>query len=138
MLHLPSARHFTVGVKRLVKLSATRHFLPAPEPHGGVKMSDQEITCAECGAKFEFSEKEQQYYRERNLSQPKRCKPCRDARRASFGGGDMSAAPARQRFEITCDKCGKHDSVPFKPQEGRAVLCSACFSASRTNKRFEV
>jgi CxxC-x17-CxxC domain-containing protein len=92
-------------------------------------MPDIDITCADCGATFAFTEREQQYYSERGLSQPKRCRPCRDARRASFAG---SRGGDRPRFEIVCDQCGKTDTVPFKPQTGRPVLCGECFSASRS------
>lgn len=95
-------------------------------------MPDLDITCAECGTPFPFTEREQEYYGERNLSQPKRCKACRDARRANFGGASRGGGGGdRQRFEITCDQCGKTDSVPFKPSSGRPVLCGECFSASR-------
>ena len=102
-------------------------------------MPDFEITCAECGATFPFTEREQEYYRERGLSHPKRCKPCRDARRANFGGarqgGGGGGGAERERFEIVCDQCGKTDTVPFKPQPGRPVLCGACFTASRAQNR---
>lgn len=97
-------------------------------------MPDVDITCAECGEAFPFTEREQEYYQERNLSQPKRCKTCRDARRQNFGGargGGGGGGGERQRFEITCDQCGKTDTVPFKPSTGRPVLCGECFSASR-------
>jgi CxxC-x17-CxxC domain-containing protein len=106
------------------------HFTLVEKP----RMPDLEITCSECGAPFMFTEREQEYYRERNLTHPKRCKPCRDARRANFGGSKGQGGE-RQRFEITCDQCGKHDSVPFKPSSGRPVLCSDCFSASRAQQR---
>ena len=96
-------------------------------------MPDLEITCSECNTAFTFTEREQEYYRERNLTHPKRCKPCRDARRANFGGS-RGAGGERQRFEITCDQCGKADSVPFKPSTGRPVLCSDCFSANRATQ----
>ncbi len=101
-------------------------------------MPDLEITCAECGTAFPFTEREQDYYRERGLSHPKRCKPCRDARRSNFGGPQRSGGGGggeRERFEIVCDQCGKTDTVPFKPQEGRPILCSDCFSASRAQNR---
>jgi len=97
-------------------------------------MPDLEITCAECNTPFQFSEREQEYYRERNLTHPKRCKPCRDARRQNFGGS-RGPGGERQRFEITCDQCGKTDSVPFKPSTGRPVLCGDCFSANRAAQR---
>jgi CxxC-x17-CxxC domain-containing protein len=98
-------------------------------------MPDLEINCAECGDTFPFGEREQDYYRERGLSNPKRCKPCRDARRSNFGGARQEGATEREKFEITCDQCGKPDSVPFKPAAGRPVLCSRCFSASRAQNR---
>ena len=102
---------------------------------GETAMPDLEITCSECSTPFMFTEREQEYYRERNLTHPKRCKPCRDARRANFGGAKGQGGGERQRFEITCDQCGKNDSVPFKPSTGRPVLCSDCFSASRAQQR---
>jgi len=96
-------------------------------------MPDLEITCTECGETFPFLEREQDYFRERGLSNPKRCKPCRDARRQNFSGS-REGGSERERFEIVCDQCGKTDNVPFKPQAGRAVLCSNCFAASRANR----
>lgn len=42
--------------------------------------------------------------------------------------------PARIRVEAVCDGCGIDIVVPFKPIEGRAVLCRDCLSAKRTKK----
>ncbi|MDE2027883.1 MAG: hypothetical protein KGK03_06565 [Candidatus Omnitrophica bacterium] len=33
--------------------------------------------------------------------------------------------------KITCADCGKEDSLPFKPAEGRPVYCKECFSLRR-------
>ncbi len=51
-------------------------------------MSDQQITCSECGGVFVFTEAEQQFYETKQLAAPpKRCKSCRQARRAAREGG---------------------------------------------------
>src|SRR2546423_15626277 len=88
-------------------------------------------TCSEGGTPFPFTGREQDFYREKSLRGPRRCKACRDAGRGNFCGGGGGGGE-RQRFEITCDKCGKQDSVPFKPSSGRAVLCGECFGAMRS------
>ncbi len=90
---------------------------------------DQQITCRDCGATFEFTEGEQAFYAERNLSSPQRCKPCRDAKRAA--GGGAAKGGARQLFDAVCSTCGQNCQVPFQPREGRPVLCRTCFTNSR-------
>jgi CxxC-x17-CxxC domain-containing protein len=103
-------------------------------------MPDRTITCADCGADFLFSERDQSFYAERGLSEPKRCKPCRDQRKArrtegsDFGNRSSSGSRGggeRQRFQIVCQQCGKEDTVPFRPSGNRPVLCGDCFSAGR-------
>lgn len=37
-------------------------------------------------------------------------------------GGD------RQMFSATCDQCGERCQVPFRPTNGKPVLCSNCFA----------
>lgn len=50
---------------------------------------DKSITCVDCGAEFTFSADEQQRFAERGFTnEPKRCKTCRDARKAQQGGGN--------------------------------------------------
>ena len=47
---------------------------------------DKTLVCKECGAEFVFTAGEQDFYKERELkSEPQRCKPCRDAKKAKFG-----------------------------------------------------
>ena len=45
---------------------------------------DKEIACKDCGKTFVFTVEEQQFYKERHLSEPKRCKECAKARRKFF------------------------------------------------------
>lgn len=37
----------------------------------------------------------------------------------------------RQMHKAICSKCGKECEVPFKPTEGRDVLCNDCFRRDR-------
>jgi len=58
-------------------------------------MSDQQISCSDCGDVFLFSDAEQAFYREKGLAAPpKRCKACRAARKAS---GPHAGAPGAGR-----------------------------------------
>jgi len=43
--------------------------------------NDLTIGCAGCGTPFLFSEGEQAFFRDKELTPPKRCKPCREERR---------------------------------------------------------
>jgi len=43
---------------------------------------DKEINCPDCHQDFTFTEGEQRFYEEREYTPPKRCKPCRDQRKA--------------------------------------------------------
>ena len=45
---------------------------------------EKEITCKDCGKTFVFTVEEQQFYKDRHLSEPKRCKECAKARRKFF------------------------------------------------------
>jgi CxxC-x17-CxxC domain-containing protein len=115
---------------------------------------DKTIVCVDCGAEFTFTADEQQRFAERGFtSEPKRCKACRDARKASQGtsrpprtgggsyssgggyggggGGGRSFGGPRQMFPATCASCGQQTEVPFKPSGTRPVYCRACFSAQR-------
>ena len=44
-------------------------------------MSDKKIICPECGGEFTFTVGEQEWFLERNLTEPKYCSDCRKKRR---------------------------------------------------------
>jgi hypothetical protein len=48
-------------------------------------MGDKVITCADCGQSFTFSAGEQDFYQQKGMSEPKRCKECRAAKKAERG-----------------------------------------------------
>ncbi len=109
---------------------------------------DRTLTCADCGQEFVFTSSEQQFYQERGFSDPRRCRSCRAARKASMGSGDSSMGGGggysaggggggfrerrpREMFEATCSNCGKTAMVPFRPTSGKPVYCDDCFSRRR-------
>ncbi|NLA33102.1 MAG: cytochrome C551 [Mollicutes bacterium] len=47
-------------------------------------MEDKTLVCQVCGKDFVFTAGEQEFYKEKGLqSEPKRCKECRDKKKAS-------------------------------------------------------
>jgi len=103
-----------------------------------VSYQDKQLTCVECGNPFTFSADEQEFFASRGYTnEPKRCLPCRQARKSERYGGDSSygSRPRRQMFPAVCAQCGKETEVPFEPREGRPVYCSECFSKVRATRQ---
>ena len=98
--------------------------------------TDKSIMCVDCGAEFTFSSGEQEHYAQLGFTnEPKRCSPCRQAKKASRGddggAGRQSSGRPRQMFPVVCARCGKQTQVPFQPKEDRPVYCSDCFGGRR-------
>lgn len=49
-------------------------------------MPDQTIQCTDCKQSFPFTEKDQQFFKQKNFLPPKRCKSCRAKRKAEKEG----------------------------------------------------
>ena len=106
--------------------------------------SDKTLVCQDCNQEFVFSASEQQFYADRQFSEPRRCPTCRAARKAQrgdFGGGashgggggsrgGYSSGP-REMFSATCSSCGREAQVPFRPSGTKPVYCSDCFTSRR-------
>ena len=94
---------------------------------------EKQLVCADCGATFAFSAEEQEAFAARGYTNdPKRCLPCREARRTQrqgFGGrGDRGEyRTRRQMFPAVCAQCGIETQVPFEPRGDRPVYCSDCY-----------
>ncbi len=49
-------------------------------------MADKTITCKDCGAEFVFTEREQEFYKEKGFdNEPQRCADCRKKRKQEKG-----------------------------------------------------
>ena len=62
--------------------------------------SDKTLVCQDCNQEFVFSASEQQFYADRQFSEPRRCPSCRAARKAQrgdFGGGAHSGGGGGSR-----------------------------------------
>ena len=46
------------------------------------ELQDQDINCIECARPFKWPVREQQFYTEKGFKPPRRCKSCREERKA--------------------------------------------------------
>ncbi len=37
-------------------------------------------------------------------------------------------------YKVNCTKCGEETEVPFKPIEGRTILCKTCYRKKRSQE----
>ncbi len=97
-----------------------------------VLFDDRLLVCADCHGEFIFTAGEQLFFFDKQFkNDPKRCKPCKSRRSglAAAANGESPAAAGISRTETRteCSDCGVQTTVPFKPTQGRPVLCRACF-----------
>ena len=97
---------------------------------------DRLLVCADCGGEFIFTAGEQLFFLDKQFkNDPKRCKPCKSRRSANgvvaTPGGPAAAGISRTETRTECSECGVSTTVPFKPTQGRPVLCRQCFKNKR-------
>ena len=93
---------------------------------------DRILICSDCHGEFVFTAGEQLFFFDKQFkNDPKRCKPCKSRRSglasAATGSGPAAAGLSRTETRTECSECGIQTTVPFKPTQGRPVLCRACF-----------
>jgi CxxC-x17-CxxC domain-containing protein len=103
--------------------------------------ADKALTCVDCSQEFAFTASEQQFYADRQFSEPRRCPTCRAARKAARGSSDGGSSGGygsrgydrgpREMFSATCASCGREAQVPFRPSGAKPVYCSDCFTSQR-------
>ena len=93
---------------------------------------DRTLQCSDCHEEFVFTAGEQLFFHDKEFkNDPKRCKPCKSRRSglsaAASGASPLAASPARTETRTRCSECDVETTVPFKPTQGRPVLCRQCF-----------
>jgi len=126
-----------------------------------MEFQDRTLQCTDCNQDFIFTAGEQEFYERKGFKEiPKRCKPCREARKQrrgngetevrmrgggeidgnrSFGGGGGGGGggrPQREMYDATCAACGAPARVPFRPAEGRPVYCRDCYANRSTGSGY--
>jgi CxxC-x17-CxxC domain-containing protein len=101
-----------------------------------MQFDDRLLKCSDCGNEFVFTAGEQIFFYDKQFkNDPKRCKLCK-AKRAGLGrtASPNGATPlpfSRTETRTSCSACGIETTVPFKPTQGRPVLCRSCFQMKR-------
>ena len=95
---------------------------------------DRILICSDCHGEFIFTAGEQLFFFDKQFkNDPKRCKPCKSRRSGlsaiANGSGPLAAGLSRTETRTECSECGVQTTVPFKPTQGRPVLCRQCFQA---------
>ena len=100
-----------------------------------MSFQDKTIQCADCGTDFSFTAEEQELFQTRGYTnEPKRCPPCRQARKSERYDRGNSYGLSRQMFPAVCAECGKDTEVPFEPVSGKPVYCRDCYSRVRPSR----
>src|SRR6202451_2546261 len=110
------------------KVTAQKAFHPDPARWEKVQMQfvDRFLKCSDCGQEFVFTAGEQLFFHDKQFkNDPKRCKQCKIKRVAGTGNG------VRTETRTVCSECATETTVPFKPTQGRPVLCRSCFQQRR-------
>jgi len=101
----------------------------APLP---MEFQDKVLKCVDCGTEFVFTAGEQLFFHDKQFkNEPKRCKGCKSKRVAVLGAGTHGQTYAKTETRTNCSQCGKETTVPFRPTQGRPVLCRECFQQAR-------
>jgi CxxC-x17-CxxC domain-containing protein len=91
-----------------------------------MEFTDRVLKCSDCGSEFVFTAGEQLFFHDKQFkNDPKHCKVCKAKR---VRGGSR----VRPETRIHCSQCGEETTVPFRPTQGRPVLCRVCFKQQRT------
>ena len=96
-----------------------------------MQFQDKVLKCIDCGTDFVFTAGEQLFFHDKQFrNEPKRCKNCK-SKRVAVLGTTQGQGHAKVETRTNCSQCGKETTVPFRPTQGRPVLCRECFQQKR-------
>jgi CxxC-x17-CxxC domain-containing protein len=99
--------------------------------HLSMEFQDKILKCVDCGTDFVFTAGEQLFFHDKQFkNEPKRCKSCKNKRVAVLGASHGQPY-MKTETRTNCSQCGKETTVPFRPTQGRPVLCRECFQQKR-------
>jgi CxxC-x17-CxxC domain-containing protein len=103
---------------------------------GTMQFIDRFLKCSDCNNEFVFTAGEQLFFSDKQFkNDPKRCKLCKAKRggtgRSATAGAATALPLSRTETRTECSACGIETTVPFKPTQGRPVLCRSCFQLKR-------
>jgi CxxC-x17-CxxC domain-containing protein len=99
--------------------------------------SDKNLSCADCGQEFVFTASEQDFYAQRNFTEPRRCSSCRASRKAARnaadgGGGGYGAESSSSSSYGGYGAGGSYSAGGYSgsrdrgPREMFTATCSNC------------
>jgi len=98
-----------------------------------MEFQDRILKCVDCGTDFVFTAGEQLFFHDKQFrNEPKRCKNCKAKRVSTLGVAPSRQGHAKVETDAVCSQCGKATTVPFRPTQGRPILCRECFRDRRT------
>lgn len=97
-----------------------------------MEFQDKILKCVDCSTEFVFTAGEQLFFNEKQFkNEPKRCKSCKAKRAALVATGEQPRGYVKTETRTTCSECGHETTIPFRPTQGRPVLCRECFQSAR-------
>ena len=97
-----------------------------------MEYQDKVLKCIDCGTDFVFTAGEQLFFHDKQFkNEPKRCKNCKSKRVSVLGASAHGQTHMKTETRTNCSNCGKETTVPFRPTQGRPVLCRECFQQRR-------
>ena len=98
-----------------------------------MEFQDRMLKCVDCGSDFVFTAGEQLFFHDKQFrNEPKRCKTCKAKRVSTLGVAPPRQGHTKVETQAVCSQCGKETTVPFRPTQGRPILCRECFREKRT------